>query len=208
MVDRAADRGASGSIRTLLAAAGGCKDTPKARPVSPGVIRDTPSVLRGTIGAECTLRMAEQYCESRVPGPGSPGDSETAVRGAAERALRDHDAAASALRFSDALGAIFSLVDAANKHYQRTQPWQLAKASADRPALEAALYAGLEAVRLTAYMLFPYMPSIADRVTDQLGVSAASTSRWSDVARWGVLTQGTAVRVGAPLFPRLERDKP
>jgi methionyl-tRNA synthetase len=149
--------------------------------------------------------MAEQYCESRAPGPGTPGDSETAVKEAAERALRDHDSAATALRFSDALAAIFSLVDAANKHYQRTQPWQLAKSADQRAALEAALYAGLEAVRLAGYLLFPYMPQVADRITEQLGVSAASASRWSDVARWGVLEKGTPVHVGAPLFPRLER---
>jgi methionyl-tRNA synthetase len=152
-----------------------------------------------------TLRMAEQYSESRVPGPGTPGESEKAVKEAAERALRDHDAAAAALDFSDALGAIFSLVDAANKHYQRTQPWQLAKSPDRRPALDAALYAGLEAVRLSAYLLFPYMPNVADRITEQLGVSAASASRWSDVAKWGVLGKGTPVLVGAPLFPRLER---
>jgi methionyl-tRNA synthetase len=152
-----------------------------------------------------TLRMAEQYCDSRVPDPGTPGDSEKSVREAAERALADHDAAASALHFSDALGAIFSLVDAANKHFQRTQPWQLAKSPDQRPAVEAALYAGLEAVRLSAYLLFPYMPNVADRITEQLGVSAASASRWSDVARWGALERGTPVRVGAPLFPRLER---
>jgi methionyl-tRNA synthetase len=140
-----------------------------------------------------------------VPGPGRTGESEAAVRDAAVRALRDHDAAASALRFSDALSAIFSLVDAANKHYQRTQPWQLAKAAAERPALEAALYAGLEAVRLTSCLLYPYMPSVADRITEQLGVPPASKSRWSDVARWGAFAEGTLVRVGAPLFPRLER---
>ena len=127
------------------------------------------------------------------------------MRDAAERALRDHDAAASELRFADALAAIFSLVDAANKHYQRTQPWQLAKSPTDRVALETALYAGVEAVRLIAYLLYPYTPTVADRITAQLGVPPASTSKWSDVARWGLLRKGSAVSVGAPLFPRLER---
>src|SRR2546426_223513 len=150
-----------------------------------------------------TLAMVDQYCGSRVPDPGSPGESERTVRDAAERALRDHDAAASELRFADALAAIFSLVDAANKHYQRTQPWQLAKSPTDRAALETALYAGVETVRLIAYLLYPYTPAVADRITAQLGVPAASTSRGSDVARWGVLRKGSPVSVGAPLFPPL-----
>ena len=152
-----------------------------------------------------TLAMVAQYCGSRVPDPGSPSESERTVREVAERALRDHDAAASELRFADALAAIFSLVDAANKHYQRTQPWQLAKSPAERVALEAALYAGLEAVRLVAYLLYPYTPTIADRITAQLGVSPASTSTWSEVASWGLLRKDSPVSAGAPLFPRLER---
>jgi methionyl-tRNA synthetase len=152
-----------------------------------------------------TLAMVAQYCGSRVPDPGTPGESERTVREVAERALRDHDAAASELLFADALAAIFSLVDAANKHYQRTQPWQLAKSPAERAALEAALYAGVEAVRLVAYLLYPYTPTIADRITAQLGVSPASTSKWSDVASWGLLRKDSPVSAGAPLFPRLER---
>ena len=96
-------------------------------------------------------------------------------------------------------------MDAANKHYQRTQPWQLAKSPAERVALEAALYAGLEAVRLVAYLLYPYTPTIADRITAQLGVSPASTSKWSEVASWGLLRKDSPVSAGAPLFPRLER---
>jgi methionyl-tRNA synthetase len=152
-----------------------------------------------------TLSMVEQYCQSRVPAPGTPGESERSLREIAERALRNHDEAARQLYFADALAAIFALVDAANKHYQRTQPWQLAKSSGDRARLEGSLYAGLEAVRLTAYLLYPYMPTVADRITEQLGVSAASEAPWAEVARWGVLRPGSTVRSGAPLFPRLER---
>ena len=100
---------------------------------------------------------------------------------------------------------MFSLIAAANKHYQQTKPWQLAKAAGERARLESSLYAGLEAVRLAAYLLYPYLPTVADRITDQLGVAAASKAPWAEVARWGVLREGSAVRTGAPLFPRLER---
>ena len=152
-----------------------------------------------------TLAMVAQYCSSRVPEQGTPGESEKTVREVAERALLEHDAAARELHFADALAAVFSLVDATNKHYQRTQPWQLAKSPAGRAALEAALYAGLEAVRIVAYLLYPYTPGVADRITTQLGVPAAGASRWADVARWGLLRTGSTVTAGAPLFPRLER---
>jgi methionyl-tRNA synthetase len=152
-----------------------------------------------------TVRMVEQFCGSRVPSEGSAGESERSLRATAERVLREHDEAARELHFADALGAIFALVDGANKHYQTTQPWQLAKSPEKAAALEAALYAGLEAVRLVAYLLAPYMPTVSEKITAQLGVPAASAARWSEVARWGVLRQGSPVRIGDALFPRLER---
>jgi methionyl-tRNA synthetase len=154
-----------------------------------------------------TLAMVERYFEARVPDPSPAGPSEAAVREVAERALRDHDAAALQLRFSDALAAAFTLVDAANKHYQRTQPWQLARDDARRAELGAALYAGCEAVRLAAYLLWPYLPGTAERIADQLRAPSPASATWSEVSRWGVLRPGTEIRPGPALFPRLETAK-
>ncbi len=151
-----------------------------------------------------TTTMVERYCGGRVPPP-NEGASERGVRERAERTLREHDEAAAALRFSDALAAIFALVEEANRHFQRTQPWQLAKDPARRGEVEGSLYAGLEALRLVAYLLHPYMPNVSARVCEQLGLPAPEATAWSAVARWGMLTPGHAVRTGAPLFPRLER---
>ncbi|MEK7863183.1 MAG: methionine--tRNA ligase, partial [Chloroflexota bacterium] len=108
--------------------------------------------------------------------------------------------------FSEALAAVFALVEEANRHFQRTQPWQLAKDPAKRPELEGALYAGVEALRLVGHLLAPYMPGVSVRILEQLGAAAPGGAAWSDVARWGVLAAGATVRTGAPLFPRLERS--
>ncbi|MGH2379457.1 MAG: methionine--tRNA ligase, partial [Candidatus Limnocylindria bacterium] len=124
-----------------------------------------------------------------------------------ERALREHDAAASQLRFADALAAAFSVVDAANKHYQRTQPWQLAREPERRAELAASLYTGCEAVRLLAYLLWPYLPATAERIADQLGVPSPAAASWAEVASWGVTRPGTELRPGPALFPRIETVK-
>ena len=154
-----------------------------------------------------TLAMVERYFGSRVPDPDPAGPSEAAVREVAERALRDHDAAAGQLRFADALAAAFTLVDAANKHYTRTQPWQLARDPARRAELGASLYAGAEAIRLLAYLLWPYLPATSERIADQLRVPSPATADWAEVARWGALPPGTELRPGPALFPRLEANK-
>jgi methionyl-tRNA synthetase len=152
-------------------------------------------------------KMVELYCDGRVPPPGKEGPSEKALRETAERALATHDELAKQLDFSDALGAIFSVVEEANKHFQRTQPWQAAKEPSRKVEVEAALYAGLEAVRLVAYLLFPYMPTISPRIAEVLGVESPAAAKWEAVARWGLLQPGTPIRTAPSLFPRLERAK-
>src|SRR5256886_10472267 len=133
-----------------------------------------------------TTTMVDKYSAGRTPSA-NEGESERALRERAERTLREHDDAAGRLAFADALGAIFALVDEANKHFQRTQPWQLAKDESNARRVDGALYAGLEALRITGYLLFPYMPTVSARICEQLGVTAPDRANWSDVARWGVL---------------------
>jgi methionyl-tRNA synthetase len=154
-----------------------------------------------------TVKMVETYCEGLVPRPGGEGASEIALHAAANRALEAHDVAAAKLSFADALAAIFSLVDAANKHYQATQPWILAKDPANAPLVASSLYAGLEALRIVAHALWPYMPNIADSICAQLGLPSPSAALWPDVARWGLLEPGRTVHSGPALFPRLETAK-
>lgn len=154
-----------------------------------------------------TMKMVETYCDGHVPPSGGEGDSERAVHASAVRAVEEHDAAAATLHFSDALAAIFALVDAANKHYQTTQPWKLAKDPANAVAVSSSLYAGLEALRITAHALWPYMPNVADAICAQLGLPSAAHAPWPEVARWGLLEAGRAVHPGPALFPRLEIAK-
>ncbi len=152
-------------------------------------------------------KMVELYCEGRVPSPGTSGPSEKALRETAERALATHDESASRLDFADALAAVFGVVEEANRHFQRTQPWQSVKDPARKAEVEASLYAGLEAVRLVAYLLFPYMPTISPRIADVLGVESPASAKWETVARWGLLQPGKQIRSAPSLFPRLERAK-
>jgi methionyl-tRNA synthetase len=154
-----------------------------------------------------TTAMVEKYCGGRVPEP-HEGASERAVRERAELTLREHDDFAARLYFADALSSIFALVEEANRHFQRTQPWQLAKDGSKAREVDGSLYAGLEAVRLAGYLLYPYMPNVSARIAEQLGVAAPGSARWKDVGAWGALKPGGQVKTGAPLFPRLLRATP
>jgi len=154
-----------------------------------------------------SLKMVESFCEGVVPRRAGESAAEIALHATADRAIQAHDAAAAELHFADALGAIFSLVDAANKHYQETQPWKLAKDPANAIAVADSLYAGLEALRLIAHLLWPYMPNTAASICGQLGLPSPESVPWGDVAKWGLLEPGRKVHAGPPLFPRLEPAK-
>ena len=151
-----------------------------------------------------TTTLVQRSAGGRVPQP-NEGASERAVRERAERTLKDHDESAAKLYFADALSAIFALVSEGNQHFQRTQPWQLAKDESKGRELAGSLYAGLEAVRLAAYLLYPYTPNVSVKITELLGVTSPKDASWADVAKWGVLKAGDPIKTGPALFPRLER---
>jgi methionyl-tRNA synthetase len=151
-----------------------------------------------------TTTLVEKSAGGRVPKP-QEGDSERALKARAERTLQEHDEAAVKLSFADALASVFALVTEANQHFQRTQPWKLAKDEGKGRELEGSLYAGLEAVRLAGYLLYPYTPNVSARICELLDVTAPDKARWEDVAKWGVLKPGDPIKTGPALFPRLER---
>ena len=151
-----------------------------------------------------TTTLLEKFSGGRVPEP-HEGDSERALRERAVRTLKEHDEAATKLYFADALASVFALVSEANQHFQRTQPWQLVKDESKGRELAGSLYAGIEAVRLAGYLLYPYTPNISAKICALLGVTAPDVARWQDVGKWGVLKPGDPIKTGPALFPRLEK---
>ena len=119
-----------------------------------------------------TTTMVEKYCGGRVPEPheGASEQRSASVPSDASRARRG----AARLSFADALSSIFALVEEANRHFQRTQPWQLAKDESKAREVDGALYAGLEVLRsIAGYLLYPYMPNVSARIAEQLGVAGS-----------------------------------
>jgi methionyl-tRNA synthetase len=107
-----------------------------------------------------------------------------------------------------ALAAIWDLVGAANKYVVEVQPWELAKRRSDDPdaaaRLATALYNLAETLRLIAYYCVPFLPTTAETIVEQLGLSLNLDDDWSQVSQWGGYPPGAAIQPGTVLFPKLE----
>ncbi|HEV2238779.1 MAG TPA: methionine--tRNA ligase, partial [Ktedonobacterales bacterium] len=155
------------------------------------------------------LNMLGRYYDGAVPAPTLREPVDDALIALAEGLPARVDAAMQRFAPHDALAAIWELVAAANKYVGDVEPWTLAKRvkagdTAAAARLATALYNLTEALRLIAYYVSPFLPSVAEGIAAQLGIALAERPAWSEVTRWGQLPAGTQTRPGAVLFPKLE----
>lgn len=120
-------------------------------------------------------------------------DDAPALRGIAEALPGRVDIALAAFVPDEAATAIVALLDAANRHLEQTEPWRLLRT--DPEAAAAALYAPLEAARIAAGELAPFVPGVSRTIAERLGDPSLDP-------RWGVLEPGTSLPSGPPPLPR------
>jgi methionyl-tRNA synthetase len=154
--------------------------------------------------ASRVLAMIDQYFQGIVPEPavsGVEGDLPATVADAAAR----YDSLMDEVALSQALGAVWEVVDRANRYLVEQEPWAMAGDEGRRGELAAVLYASTEVLRVLAVLISPIMPRAAARLWEQLGVEGPlEDQRLPAGAAWGGLPPGTRIRRGDPLFPRLE----
>jgi len=148
------------------------------------------------------LAMIGRYRQGKLPAPCPP---EAVLVEAAQVAAEGWDEALKTLQFSAGLQAIWSFLAVANRYVDQQAPWSLAK-SGDEAALDRVLYASAEALRIAAVLIAPVMPSTADEIERQLGLTEWPRT-WEQATQWGLLPGGQQIGEAAPIFPKLEPAK-
>ncbi|MFN2389373.1 MAG: methionine--tRNA ligase [Actinomycetota bacterium] len=116
-------------------------------------------------------------------------------------------AAIDAIAPHEALRAIWAFVRKANAYVEDVAPWSLAKDPGNARRLEVVLYVLADSLRLLALLVAPITPRAAQQLWERLGQPGRVDEHTYDAdGRWGLLVPGTAVLVGAPLFPRVEES--
>jgi len=105
------------------------------------------------------------------------------------------------LDFKRALDEVWAGLDTANKYIVTTAPFSLARDPAKLDEVAQILANLLEAIRVIADTLEPFMPVTSRKIFDLLNVDGATTQ-----APYGDgLKPGHKVKAPIPLFPRIEK---
>jgi methionyl-tRNA synthetase len=160
-----------------------------------------------------TLAMTGRYLDGERPAPATNG-----TLGAAwPELLERYQMGLQGCLLHDALAALWDFVAEANRFVETEQPWVLAKAAkagdeAAREHLGTTLGDLLEVCRLVSLAAAPFMPTVAARAAEQLGVEYPYGSDGNggpplgELLRWGAVPAGGRVGAPEPLFPRLESE--
>ncbi len=154
--------------------------------------------------ASRVLSMAARYSAGEVRA--TPGARPEQVDRPLAEAFTDLPARMGAmvedLAFNRALEMLWQALDAANKYVVATEPFKLAKDQASLPRVDQILANLLEALRVTGDVLEPFMPRVAQKLTDLLSLDDATLR-----APFGQgLKPGHRVKPAVALFPRIEKN--
>jgi methionyl-tRNA synthetase len=141
-----------------------------------------------------SLSMLHRYRDGRVPARSDELAPEVgqAVTTIAQQ-LRGFE-------LQSALETIWRIVNRANRYVDQTAPFKLAKDPAQAGRLDEVLYNLVEVCRILAVLLWPFLPTTAEKIYAQLGLSGAPT-KFAEAA-WGKLLANHKIAGPAPLFPR------
>ena len=144
--------------------------------------------------ASRTLAMIERYRDGVVPEVATDAALTGHFEDLAERvaALLDR------FEVTQALELIWMRVRRLNRYVEESAPWQLARDPAASQKLDAALASLAEGLRVISVLLYPYMPSSAERLLQAL--AAPDTSYHG--ATFGERGSGARVKSLEPLFPK------
>jgi methionyl-tRNA synthetase len=154
-----------------------------------------------------TLTLIERSSGGVIPNVPAPlsSDIEERLTKAGVEAFSRADSDIDDLAFSRALEQIWQLVRAADQYLETHAPWTLAKDPNNRTLLERVLYRAADSLRLLAIAIYPFMPSTAEAINQQLGINFnfRGPISFSDM-QWNRLPPGTKVQKATALFPRIQ----
>jgi methionyl-tRNA synthetase len=147
-----------------------------------------------------TLTMVEKYFEGKIPKVKNSllneGTEEQEIRILIENTPSIVNGQMDKLAFSAALKLIWNLVGRANLYIEQKAPWKMSKAG-ETDKLAAVMYNLCEVLKVSAFLISPFIPSTSEKMWKQLGLSSPISLK--------AKLDGVKVAKGDPLFPRIQK---
>ena len=154
-----------------------------------------------------TLTMITKFTDGKIPERTALGyeELEATIKGEVEARPLIMNQHYNSFRFKDDLEGIWWIVKLCDQLIDESQPWKLSKKEDGKGRLNNILNTLARAIRALSISLYPYMPEAAEEIQRQLGITTDwSTYLLNEKSIWDAPISSTTVKIGTPLFPRLE----
>ncbi len=144
--------------------------------------------------------MVVRFAGGVLPVPDVPDQFDTALQQKAAQLYDAYKTSMNNMEFHTALSVLWEFIGEANKYVDRTKPWQDAK-SGNTARLNTRLYHTIEATRIAAAYLLPFMPDTASKILNAIAQDTKGKSL-EQLARWGVAVPPVKIVQAQPLFEK------
>ena len=140
------------------------------------VTEKTNTDLANTLGnlVNRTLAMVKKYFGDEAIYSSEATEFDANLKNIAAETVKSYNSLMDKFRVADGIEAVMKLLRASNKYIDETAPWVLAKDEAKKEVLRTVLYNLLEAIRISAVLLEPAMPTAMNKVYNGLNTKLTS----------------------------------
>ena len=140
------------------------------------VTEKTNTDLANTLGnlVNRTLAMVKKYFADEAIYFSKATEFDENLKNIASETVKSYMDLMDKFRVADGIEAVMKLLRASNKYIDETAPWVLAKDETKKEMLRTVLYNLLEAIRISASLLEPAMPTAMNKVYNGLNTKLTS----------------------------------